>query len=426
VEGLPTSSALSRRAVLAAGAALALAGCGPRLVGARTVRYANWGSPGDDSDAMRLVRGLYEDFELSTGVDLRVENIPGSQEYLRKVLLSYVAKSEPDVITLDASSAAIFIENGVLQDLMPFVNGANGVLLEEFFPNVVEIAKRGDALYALPVDFNPVLVYYNRAMFAAAGVPEPRDGWTFEDFRATARALTKGEQYGFEFANWMPGWIMWLWNHGGDVLSPDGRRAQGYLDAEPCVEAVQFLHDLVERDKVAPRLSQAASMGVDLFANARSAMKVSGHWELVGLASAPKVNLDEVGVVSFPTRLENPITVAYEAGLAMGRHARNLEDAWEFIRFFTSEATQMEYQRTGIAICARQAVAEKMATTEVKQAFVRAARTARVPWGARVPKYDQVERIGQDMMDRVMQHGTKPAEALRSAAQQIDEVFRDA
>ena len=39
---------------------------------------------------------------------------------------------------------------------------------------------------------------------------------------------------------------------------------------------------------------------------------------------------------------------------------------------------------------------------------------------------DQVERIGQDMMDRVMQHGSKPAEALRSAAQQIDEVFRDA
>lgn len=113
MEGLPTSSALSRRALLAAGAALALSGCGPRLVGARTVRSANWGSPGDDSDAMRLVRGLYEDFELATGVDLRVENIPGSQEYLRKVLLSYVAKSEPDVITLDASSAAIFIENGV-------------------------------------------------------------------------------------------------------------------------------------------------------------------------------------------------------------------------------------------------------------------------------------------------------------------------
>ena len=47
------------------------------------------------------------------------------------------------------------------------------------------------------------------------------------------------------------------------------------------------------------------------------------------------------------------------------------------------------------------------------------------PVGRRTPVV-QVERIGQDMMDRVMQHGSKPAEALRSAAQQIDEVFRDA
>lgn len=406
---------------MAAVCALGPMGCRQVWDGKRVVRYANWGSPGDDSDAMRLVQRLLAGFsEKYPEYRLEVEGIPGSQEYLRKVLLAYVAGAEPDVITLDASSAAIFIENGVLQDLTPLVQGPAGIDLDAFFANVVDIARRGDALYAVPIDFNPLMLYYNKRLFAEAGVPEPRDGMTFEAFAATARALTRGEQYGFEFGNWMPGWIPWIWNAGGDVLSPDGTTAVGYFDGAPAVKALSFLRDLIEKDKAAPRLSQAAALGIDFFGNARSAMKISGHWELVGLASAPKVDLDEVDVVELPTEIGDSVTVAYEAGLSLGKHCRDVEAAWDFIRYYTSEEFQMEYQKTGIAICARKAVAKARADTPVKQKFVSIAGKARQPWGARVPGYDQVERIGQDALDRILTHGVDPQEALRAAAREID------
>ncbi|MBX3096613.1 MAG: extracellular solute-binding protein [Fimbriimonadaceae bacterium] len=421
---------MTRREILIALAAVCVlgpTGCRRVLESRRIVRYANWGSPGDDGDAMRLVRRLLDGFSRKhPEYGLEVESIPGSQEYLRKVLLSYIAGSEPDVLTLDASSAAIFIENNVLKDLVPYVSGRDGIRLDEFFPNVVDIARRGGALYAIPIDFNPLMLYYNKRLFEKAGVPEPIEGWQFGDFLNAAKGLTQGEQYGFEFGNWMPGWIPWIWNEGGDVLSPEGKSAKGFFDGDGSVRAITFLRDLIKTHRVAPSLSQSAALGIDFFSHGRSAMKVSGHWELVGLASAKDVSLDEIGVVPLPTMIASSQTVAYEAGLSIGKHCRDPEAAWAFIRYYTSEAFQLEYQTTGIAICARKSVAEARADTAVKQKFVNVAGTARQPWGATVVAYDQVERIGQDAMDRILTHDIEPEIALREAADRIDNALAEA
>ena len=69
------------------------------------------------------------------------------------------------------------------------------------------------------------------------------------------------DQYGFAVRNWMPEWVMWVWQNGSDVLSPDGRRASGYLDAPATIEAIQWFTDLVKRHRVAPRPSVLESFG---------------------------------------------------------------------------------------------------------------------------------------------------------------------
>lgn len=87
-------------------------------------------------------------------------------------------------------------------------------------------------------------MYYNKRLFDKAGVAHPKAGWNFEDFRNTAKALTiPGKQYGFSFANWMPGWIMWLWNNGGDAIDASGPRASGILDSPENVQTLEFLRD---------------------------------------------------------------------------------------------------------------------------------------------------------------------------------------
>ena len=427
------------------------------------LRIANWGGAGDDDKLAQLNQQIYAEFEKENpGVELRVENVP--DEYVSKMILSFVAHAEPDIMMLDASSAAVFINNGVLTDLTPFVDaertggrpapnlasvGALGVAregssgggrfsLDDYFPNAVNVARRGRALYAIPQDFTPMVVYYNKRMFDRAGIPYPKPGWNFEQFLETARKLTIAgdnpgdppKQSGFVFSNWMPGWVMWLWNNGGDVLSPDGRHAEGVFDSPQNVQTIQFLSDLVNKYRVAPSLSAAAALGVDPFANGQAAMTVSGHWSMVGYASAPKdangkpkIAWDDLGVVELPHNTPQPHTVEYESGYAIGKNCRQKQLAWKFIKYMTSYRVQILYNQSGIAVDGRKDVARERSKNPLEAEFLPIIPSSRPPWGSKVVGYDFVEHEGGSMIDSILQNGEPVQAALTKAAKAIDFEF---
>jgi multiple sugar transport system substrate-binding protein len=270
-------------------------------------------------------------------------------------------------------------------------------------------------------------------------LPYPTADWNFAKFREVAKKLTipgdkpgdPPKQYGFAFANWMPGWVMWLWNNGADHMSPDGKSASGYLDSPKSVEAVQFVADLVVQDPSAPTLSQAAAQGVDLFANGQAAMTVSGHWAMIGYKAAPKgpdglpkITWDDLGVVAMPHNVPQSQTVMYESGYAIGAHCKHPEAAWKFIKYMTSHRIQAQYQTSGIAVCARKDVAEERAKTSALEAgFIPIIPSARPPYGSRIEGYAFVEAQGEKAMDSVLQSGRSPQEALTKAAKRIDREF---
>lgn len=396
------------------------------------IRIADWGGAGDDSDFTRTLAAIRREFEVANpGVEIRTEHIPGSQAYVRKMLLNFIAGAEPEIMVLDASSAAVFINNGVLMDLKPLIDRDPEFKVGDYFENVVDIARRGDRIYAIPGDFTPMVMYFNKDLFDRFGVPYPKPGWTMDDFLATARALTREGKYGFKFTNWMPGWLPLAWNFGADVLDASGDRATGSFDGPKMVEAVDFFRSLIERDKVAPSLSAAAAQGYDPFLHGDAAMEVSGHWAMVGYSippvdsnGKPKISLDRIGVVELPTNLEKSVTVMYEAGFAIGRNCRHPEIAWKFIKHMTSYGVQKRYHATGIAVSARKDVARERAVDERERAFLRIVPSARKPWGAVVEGYDNVEAEGQKMLDGVLKSGMPPLAALQKAAAAIDEDFR--
>ena len=404
-------------------------GCAHEPSGKIVIRLANWGGAGDDDKYAQVIQQLYAEFEKQNpGVEIRVENIP--DEYVSKMILSFIAKAEPDIMMLDFSSASVFINNGVLADMTPMMQRDSSFHLSDYFPNAMAAGRRGSGMYAIPQDFTPMVVYYNKRLFDQAGVPYPRAGWNFNDFLSTGQKLTTKDQYGFVFNNWMPGWIMWLWNNGGDVLSPDGKRAEGYLDSQKNIQTVSFLRDLVEKYHVSPSLSATAAMGVDPFANGQAAMTVSGHWSMVGYANAPKdengkpkITWADLGVVELPHNTPQANTVIYESGYAIGKNCKHKDTAWKFIKFMTGYHAQSLYNASGIAVDARQDVAKERSKDPLEASFLPIIPSTRPPWGSRVEGYDFVEQTGQSAMDSILQNGTPVDVALRKAAQQIDFEF---
>jgi multiple sugar transport system substrate-binding protein len=409
----------------------ALVGCGRnpqegQAGGTITLRVADWGGAASDPASSRYEREVRAEWNrLHPDIRIAEEHIPGSDAYVSKMLTAFVARTEPDIMALDASSAATFIENDTLQDLTPFVL-ADRLDLTVYYPNVLNLARRGSHLYALPADFTPMMLYYNKRLFAQAGLPSPRDGWTWDEFRADCRRLTLWPpgaphpiQYGFEVQNWMPGWIPWIWQNGGDVLTPDGKHAAGALDSPASAEAIRFFASLVQ-EHLAPSLSESQAQGADPFQSGLTAMQISGHWNLIGLKASETLKLTDVGVVGLPTGRKR-VTVLYEAGYAITKHCDHAQAAWEYVKFLSGPFVQRKKAELGVGISANRSVAEsRRDANPFEPVFLDNVRYGVAPKGATVENYAQVEDIGKEMMDEVLVGGRSVPDALRTATQRID------
>ena len=388
---------------------------------------ADWGGASSDPAMARFQTDVTAEWlRTHPRLDIAMEHIPGSGEYVSKMLAAFVAGTEPDIITLDASSAAAFIENDTLLDLMPFVHD-DRFDLGVYYPNVLDMARRANRLYALPADFTPMMLYYNKRLFDAAHLQYPIEGWTWDEFHADCLRLTirppgstHPTQYGFQALNWMPGWITWIWQNGDDVLTPDGRRAGGALDTPETIAALRFFSGLVLSDRVAPSLSATQAQGADPFQSGQCAMQISGHWNLVGLKASERIRLDDVGVVGLP-RKRNRVTVIYESGYAVTKRCKHPREAWEYVKFLSGPFVQRRKAELGIGISAHRAIAEeRRGSNPHEPSFLDNVKYGRTPWGARVESYAQIEDVGQEMMDAILVGGEPVEKAARAAAASID------
>jgi len=416
------------RLILGSVAIVSLAGgCADDEQAVTTVlRVANWGGVQVESDFMTLEREIREEFERQQGVRVQFEQIPGHGQYAPKLLMMHVTGSVPDVVTLDASSAAVFIDNNVLRDLTPFIAGDPTFELDHYFENVVNIARRGEVLYAIPLDFTPMVMYYNKTLFDAAGVAYPQPGWSWDDFFAAAQRLTvyaddaRGGpvQFGFNFENAAPLWMPLLWTNGGDVLDPTGKRASGYLDGPKSVEAIQFIVDLLEKHEYGLHPKRRAAFGLDPFRAGKAGLDMKGHWAMIECRAD---GLD-FGVVGLPTNGAERATVIYEAGLAIAQRAEQPELAWEYIKYMTSADVQRRRVASGLAISGNKQAAAHFAGNPVEDAFIEEVNYARPPWGATVERYPFVEGLLKEMMEDILYSDGKLSveQATRETAKLID------
>ena len=389
------------------------------------LRIATWSGAGEDNEFFRLVNDIYHDFEMANpGIHIVIENMPGS-EYVPKTMLSHIANVTPDVVVLDASSSALFMKNGVLRDISGYLATDKDLRRDQFFENTLLAGTYQNKLYSIPVDFTPMVMYYNKDLFDAAGVAYPKNGWSFKDFEVCAAKLSAGlaaqKKKAFVLSTWMPGWVMWLWNNGGDVLDPSGTKASGTLDSAANAETIGYLKGLVDRG-YAPTLSEVTASGTDPFANGDAALAVSGHWSITTYKSS-KLDWKRLGVVSMPTQLKSPVTVYYESGLGIGNGCKNPEAAWKFIKHFCSYQNQLRYNSSGIAVCARKDVAKERAKDPIENDFVNLIPGSRPPIGTQVEGYAFVEQKGMAMMDSVLNGRKTPSEALRDMAATVDREF---
>ncbi len=204
-----------------------------------------------------------------------------------KVLVSASSGSLPDVVRCDIAWLPEFQKMGILVALDEAESNftdISGTLLT----SAMSTAKIGDHYYALALNTNSKILFYNTAMLEAAGVAVPA---TMTEWVDAVKTLSGTNANGQQVWGWdepaVSGWNVcpFIWSFGGSLTSDDQTVASGYINGEATVNAVQTLAELYQAGALTGFNSGDIPM-TDGFGTGRYAMMLEGPWKVSELAGA--------------------------------------------------------------------------------------------------------------------------------------------
>lgn len=198
--------------------------------------------------------------------------------------------------------------------------------IDEYAPSIVEGLQQDGQQLAVPYDLGPYVLYYNKDMFEAAGVPLPTPGWSVDEFLAAAKALTTDGRYGFVADGTPDMWLPYVLSIGGTYI--EGNKPD--LTNAKVVEGFTWVTDLATKEKVAPAppASGASNWPADQWRSGNAAMYVDGPWQLINAKESVPFT---IGLATTPAFDGTSITTMSGTGFGVTTSCEHPEEAWQAI-----------------------------------------------------------------------------------------------
>jgi len=273
--------------------------------------------------------------EIAAGFDMEVTVIPWG-EYWSSLQTALNAGTGPDIFWMNQPNAAAFMPSGLIMDLTEFSLDLTG-----FAPVQYEPFMYMGRLYGLPMFYDMVALFYNRTLFDEAGMAHPpRRGWTWEEMREAALALTafagdEVRQFGIGVSHGTQvGTANFIFQAGGHMLCETGRALD--IGNAGAMEALRFMHDLMHVDRVSPTPAQNDEMNAlgGLFVSDMMAMEIGGLWraalyyEFLG---------GQLGIAHLPGRVREASSF-HNLAYTVSAHTRQPEAVAAFLAYAATAA----------------------------------------------------------------------------------------
>lgn len=200
--------------------------------------------------------------------------------------------------------------------------------------------------YALPLNTNSKILFYNTSMLEKAEVDVPV---TMDQWVDAVRKLSGTNENGQQTWGWnepaLSGWNLcpFIWSFGGSLTNTEQTVATGYVNSEETVKAIDTFAVLYREGALTGFNSGDIPM-TDGFGTGRYAMMLEGPWKTAELTGAyPDV---AYGTAPFPAGDGGSISVLGGEDIAMFNVA-NKDAAWRFMKFMTGEFAETEMAKCG-------------------------------------------------------------------------------
>jgi multiple sugar transport system substrate-binding protein len=376
-------------------------------------------------------QALVDAFEDESDVDVTLTHIPSQGDYRTRLATDFAAGMPPDVSLLSYRRFGAFAAADQLEPLGPYLDDSQVIQRDDFYPVTLESFTWGGDLVCIPQNISSLVVYYNRDLFVAAGVREPADDWTWDDFVATAVALTRDldgdgatDQYGLGVEPSLYRLAPFVWQNGGRIVDDPAYPTQLGLTRLPSLEALEWFVALQTEHGVVPDRAAEASIDSETrFIQGTTAMYLNSRRGTPTYREAAGFDWD---VAPLP-RGQATAGVLHSDAYCLSAAAANKDAAWQLIEFANSPEGQTIVARSGRSVPSLIAVAESEAFLDP------AARPARsrvfldtIPDLQLVPllsTWDEIESTASEEIERAFYGDITAEEAAILARDRTEEYF---
>jgi multiple sugar transport system substrate-binding protein len=309
-----------------------------------TLTYGIW-----DAAQRPAMQQIVDSFERQhPDIKVRIALTPWDT-YWTKLQTAATGGSAPDVFWMLNDHFPLYASGGALLQLDDQIKDAK-LNLADYVPSSAAGVQWDGHVYGIPKDTNSFGLFYNKALFKAAGVAPPDASWTWADVVTAAQRLTDRKKGVYGVAapvNDVLSYYLTIPQAGGQVISPDGR-SSGYADPGS-IEGLRFWTDLIQRYHVSPTAQQLSDTDpVALFTAGKIAMYYGGSWDPIAIAAIP-AGSKNTGIAPLPKGRNASFYANGIANVAFAK-TEHPEQAWEFLRFLGSgEAADLQ-ARSGAVI----------------------------------------------------------------------------
>ncbi|MEQ6390601.1 extracellular solute-binding protein [Bacillaceae bacterium S4-13-58] len=331
----------------------------------------------------------------------------------QQVIAGVSGDAAPDVMRMDLIWVPEFAKLGALKKL----GGFEG--FEDIKGNVFEGSMStniyNNEYYGLPLNTNTKVAIYNKELLEKAGLSSPPK--TFDELIAASKKLKSSETFGIGIGG-TGSWTMlpYFWSFGGSITNDEYTKADGYLNSEESIAALQKIVDLNKQGLIAPTILGGEPGSWDGMKAGNYLMIDDGPWfySLLG-----EEGLEKTVPATFPEGKAGSFSVVGGENVVMFNTTDHEDASWKFMQFLMSEESQLKMAQTGLIPTLESAAnSDEVLKVPFIKPYIEQSKTAkpRTPH----PNWGKIEESLNLAFEIVIRGESSVEDALNQAAQEID------
>lgn len=303
-----------------------------------------------------------ETFTPKTGIKVIIDQTPYTFLEQRVKQLVGSKSSEYDIYHYDSQWIGGFLAAGALErlDTPEYLNSPDAAIkFDDFFPEITyRIGKyptveaklvKGDydafkdtPIYGLPWSLNCQVLWYRKDLISTPPA-------TWEEVREMAKSLTKDGMYGFAWEGSRLGdyisvdYCPVMWSNGGMLWDEVSWKADGYINSPQAIEALQFMSDMMLKDKSVDPASGNWTIDERLAALLQGKTAMALNWVPLfgGIADDPNASavVGKIGFAPSPAGKGGQFAMFGSQGSGINAHSTKKKAAWQYMQWLFSYET---------------------------------------------------------------------------------------